>query len=270
MQVESHVEEHEPETGPEERPPKVARRRAVQSALAILGLGALLLGLWLVTRGDRTPAPPPPEPVTLEAPAPGAPPSRAASDAQLRAALAGLSTTPEWASWLGAEDLARRISAASQRIADGESPRTPLSMMAPKGPFQVVERGGTTFIAPATHARYDATVRVLTSIDARAAATAFSLVKPLVEVVYREIAPPGRTLDMTLSAALSRVANAPVPDGDVEVVPQQGALYGYADPKLEALSDAEKHLVRLGPANARAVQAKARELAAALNLAAVQ
>lgn len=270
MHVETHVEEHEPPTGPDDLPPKTARRKALQSLLAVFGLGALLLGLWLVVRGDRPTAPPPPESVTQATTTPATPPSRAESDERIRLALAGLSAAPEWQSWLGAEDLARRVAAASQRIADGDSPRVPLSMMAPQGPFSVLVREGRTYTAPTAYARYDRTVRVLTAIDARAASTAFSIVKPLVEAVHREIAPPGRTLDMTLASALGRIAKTPIPDGEIELTSLKGGLWGYADPKLEALSDAEKHLLRLGPANARAVQAKARELAKAMNLALVQ
>jgi hypothetical protein len=46
-------------------------------------------------------------------------------------------------------------------------------------------------------------------------------------------------------------------------------LYVFADPALEALSEVEKHLVRMGPRNERIVQAKARELREALALPAV-
>jgi hypothetical protein len=41
-------------------------------------------------------------------------------------------------------------------------------------------------------------------------------------------------------------------------------VYEYADPKLEALSPAQKALLRMGPRNVPRVQAKLRELAAAL------
>ena len=51
----------------------------------------------------------------------------------------------------------------------------------------------------------------------------------------------------------------------VELVPAVRS-YHFADPALEALSPAQKQLLRLGPGNARRVQAKLRELAPALGL----
>jgi hypothetical protein len=56
-----------------------------------------------------------------------------------------------------------------------------------------------------------------------------------------------------------------VPTGPVEVIPK-GALYAYADLRLEALSGAEKHLLRMGPENMRKVQTKLSEIASALGL----
>jgi hypothetical protein len=38
-------------------------------------------------------------------------------------------------------------------------------------------------------------------------------------------------------------------------------VWAFADPELEALSAAEKHLLRMGPENARQVQEKLSELA---------
>jgi hypothetical protein len=57
----------------------------------------------------------------------------------------------------------------------------------------------------------------------------------------------------------------PVVEGDVRLV-TRGALYAYADPRLEALLPAQKQLVRTGPRNTRLMQAKLREIALALGL----
>jgi hypothetical protein len=42
-------------------------------------------------------------------------------------------------------------------------------------------------------------------------------------------------------------------------------VYELVDPRLEALSPAQKLLLRMGPANARKVQEKLRELGSALD-----
>ena len=60
--------------------------------------------------------------------------------------------------------------------------------------------------------------------------------------------------------------SAPVVDGSVEVKPGRGALYEFADEKLEKQGPIAKHLLRMGPRNTKLIQAKARELAQALEL----
>lgn len=77
--------------------------------------------------------------------------------------------------------------------------------------------------------------------------------------------PPGRSLEQSLAQAIGRLTRVEVPRGPVELTPK-GALYAYADPRLEALGAAEKHLLRMGPDNMRKVQAKLSELSAALGL----
>jgi len=51
----------------------------------------------------------------------------------------------------------------------------------------------------------------------------------------------------------------PVPPAEIEVVLADG-LYRYTDPAFEALSPAQKHLVRMGAANASAVREALRRL----------
>ena len=45
-----------------------------------------------------------------------------------------------------------------------------------------------------------------------------------------------------------------------------GIVYAYADPRLEGLSPAQKQLLRMGPENVKAIQAKLREIAAVLQI----
>jgi len=47
-----------------------------------------------------------------------------------------------------------------------------------------------------------------------------------------------------------------------------GATWAFADPSLEGLGDVEKQILRMGPRNARILQAKAREISQALGMGA--
>jgi hypothetical protein len=60
--------------------------------------------------------------------------------------------------------------------------------------------------------------------------------------------------------------SAPVVDSPVEVKAGRGALYEFADDKLEKQSAVAKHLLRMGPRNTKLIQAKAKEIAQALEL----
>ena len=49
-------------------------------------------------------------------------------------------------------------------------------------------------------------------------------------------------------------------------VEPRGAGYGFADPRLERLTAAQKQLLRMGPANARLVQGSLRTIALELGI----
>ena len=123
-----------------------------------------------------------------------------------------------------------------------------------------------TVIAPESFARYDFVVRVFSSLDTQASARVYRTLKPLIDEAYKEISRPGQRFDQTLAGALQKLLDTPVPTGELEVVDTPGVNYAYAAPELEQLSAAQKHLLRMGPANARAIQTKLRELQGALAL----
>lgn len=232
-----------------------------------LGLLAIFAGGYWFFSGSRLGQLPPPPPV-VEAPAADAGaaeplPSLAERDFATRDALAGLSPLPQWTEWLTQSDLLGRFTAAVANIADGESPRGALGFLSPGGTFEVVERKRKLYAAPSSFARYDAVVKVVDSVDVNGAAAAYRKLEPLIDGVYAQIARPGARFEDTLKAALDRMAAVPIPGAAPELV-SRGAVFAYADPALEGLTAAEKHLLRLGTANARLVQRKCQELRAAL------
>ncbi len=54
-----------------------------------------------------------------------------------------------------------------------------------------------------------------------------------------------------------------MPGADI-IVRLDGGRFVFVDPRLEALGDLEKQLLRMGPRNARLVQEKARDIREAL------
>ncbi len=260
-------------------PPPASPRNRVYVALGILvAVGLLVLVAYFLRGAEEpaapaTPATPPvagaPAPTTDEASEPRDPslPALGQSDARVRELVGALSPESELQKWLSStEDLVRRFTSAIGNIAEGESPRAALAFMAPQGAFQVVEREGRTVIAPESFARYDTVTRVITSLDTQGSARTYKTLKPLINDAYKEISRPGQRFDQTLSNAIQKLLDTPVPEGDLEVVDTPGVNYTYAAPELERLSAAQKHLLRMGPTNARALQTKLRELRDALGL----
>ena len=108
----------------------------------------------------------------------------------------------------------------------------------------------------------DLAVGALTSLDPAACARGLARLEPLFDAAWRELGDPRRDFRETLAAAIARLTSVPVPEGDVEVVPD-GAVWAYADQDLERRAAAEKLLLRLGPEHARRLQAWLGDLAAA-------
>lgn len=203
--------------------------------------------------GDSTPA----------APAAVLPPL-ADSDSAVRDLLGPVSSHPSWRAWLALDDLVRRFTAAATNMTAGDSPTAHLRALAPKGPFAVSRRGSRLVIDPASYARYDTLADVIGSADATAVSAAYRRLKPLFDAARGELG-ESTAIETTMGALGRMVLSIPVIDQPIEVY-EQGAVYAFADAKLEERSAAEKHLLRLGPRNLRIIQAKVKDVLAAAGL----
>ncbi|ABF86758.1 conserved hypothetical protein [Myxococcus xanthus DK 1622] len=235
-----------------------------------VGVAALVMlfagvGTWLVLRQSATELPHPSMAVIPKPSHPGlAPraepplPSSAEMDALLRTRLARASLMPEFATWLKEQDLLRRFVTVVGNVAQGDSPREAVSFLAPAGTFEARRKAGKLVIEKQSYARYDVIGKVVGSLDMGVLVSTYREVRHLAERLHMETARPGSTFDATLHLAFEQVLAVPVIDGDIEVVPK-GAMFVYADPKLEGLTAAQKHLLRMGPQNLRRIQGTVRE-----------
>lgn len=248
--------------------PRASRAPLLVAALVVVALAGGIGG-YLLMREPEPPAAVRTEPVAAagtQSQADTRPQVQlSGTDPRVRELLRGLSSDAEFLRWLSAEDLVRRFVSATNAVAEGQSPRTQLSFLAPAGGFRINRQAGRMVVAPESYARFDGIARAVASVNAQGVQRVYQELKPFLDAAHAEIAPPGRTLEQALAQAIGRLNGVAVPTGTVEVVPK-GALYAYADPRLEALGGAEKHLLRMGPDNMRKVQAKLSEIASALGL----
>lgn len=243
---------------------------AVAAALVLAVAGSLWLG--------RSPAAPAPTPSAAASLAPATPaaasaapadlPPLDASDGLVRELARSLSGDPLVAGWLGAEGIARRLSAGVVAIVEGGPLHQLLPFLAPQGAFAVVERGGRTFVDPQSYSRYDAVTSAVVSIDTAGAVRVLRRLEPLLDAACHEL-----DQESGFAVLLERAAHlllaTPGPSGDVEVkqAVRAGVVYLFARPDLEALQPAQKQLLRLGPRNGERIRAKLHELLAALEAA---
>jgi hypothetical protein len=261
------------ELEPPAAPPPGGRLKAIVAGVAILVIAS---GGYLFLRRSQTPKEPRAE--TGQAAQPRGAGRLAAepgddiplppldqTDALVRELVARLSSHPRVAAWLTTDQLIRNFAVVVVNIADGHTPAPRLSPLAPAGPFQVVARGGTTYIDPRGFERYDGHAAAVSGIDARAAARLYATLRPRIDEAYNELGAPHGDFDTTLERAIARLLQTPAVQEPV-AVEAAGAGFRFADPALESLSPAQKQLLRMGPNNVRAVQAKLREVARHLGI----
>lgn len=248
-----------------------------------LGLVALLgagIGAYYFFQRRPAEAPLAPGPLSPLPPAPsmapGAPPPGKEvpfvsvphlreSDEWLRAEAKELSAKPGLVQWLKASDLIRRITAAVDNISHGLSPWRHLKFLGPGKAISVVRKGDQIYLDPRSYRRYDRIADVFCSLDTAGTVRIFRLAKPLFQEAYRELGYPNRNFQETLLWALKELLSTPVVEGQI-ALKEAVVTYSILDEDLEDLSDAQKHLLRMGPQNMRKVQKKLREMALALGV----
>jgi hypothetical protein len=248
--------------------------------LAMVLLGAAIAGglYYYLQRRPSAAKPAAATAVARETPPPAIPPRALGAEGEaialppleetdpiVRERVGALSSDPTIAKWLTTGDLLRHITRLVQAIAEDRSVAGHLAILQPSQPFAVQHSNGRLVIDPRSYRRYDGIARAVTSLDARGSAGLYSAFRPRIADAYVELGFPDTPFDGTLEDALVTLVSTPVPDGPIEVVPHAGT-YAFVNPRLEALSPAQKQLLRMGPENARAVKAKLREIAIALGV----
>ena len=246
---------------------------ARHAAAGLLLAAAAMAAVFLVAQRGRARGRPAPAAATAPEP------FYEGQDAAVREAARAVSSDPAIGALLSNDGLVRRFTQAVTDLGDGTAPTGTLSFLAPRQPFRVKRDGARTVIDARSYARYDALADVVRSLDAAACARAFRRLEPLFEACYRDLGHPHGGFRFALARAAARVRAVPVPEGELEVVPRvhmavanaglpesAALVYELADPRLEALSPAQKLLLRIGPRNARIVQSITDEVARALDL----
>ena len=219
----------------------------------------------LHVRTDPTAEPPSPEEPAPEIPQPTAPPrpEPPLTDDRIRRLAGKLSSHPGIARWLTTEHLAGKFVALVELVRNGQSPRKLLPFLKPDGSFATIERGGHETLDPKSYRRYDRVAETIGSVDVDGCAQLLRKLEPLLERNYRELGPPKKSFRWALTQAMIALLQVPAIDGDIPLERIEVTLK-IASPELEAMTDAQKHLFRMGPDNIRKIQAKLRQIGRSL------
>ena len=201
-----------------------------------------------------------PEPADVELPPLGQ------SDEFVRQLVGGLSSHPRFAAWLVTDDLIQRFVVTVENVADGSNPASQLPFLRPGGRFVTTGAEPELRIDPRSYARYDGAAAVVDSIDAAGVAELYRTLRPLIDEAYRELGYPEGGFDETLERAIRRLLETPVLERQDATLISRAPFFEFVDENFEALSPVQKQLMGMGPQNVRVVQAKLRELAAALGI----
>ena len=182
------------------------------------------------------------------------------TDALVRQLVEKLSSHPMVAAWLTTDGLILNFVLVTSRIADGVTPVAELKKVGPVPRFTIKTAADIPYIDRSSYRRYDRHTEAVSKLDARGAARLYGTLKPRIVEAYGRLGPSDEDFDRVLERAIFELLSVPFVEGEVALEPQ-GIVYGFADPRLQTMSAAQKQLFRMGPQNVLLVQGKLRDIA---------
>ena len=187
------------------------------------------------------------------------------TDPLVRDLVVKLSSHPRVLAWLATKGLIENFAVVTLNVSEGQTPVTHLRALAPTARFRVRSTGGGVFLDPSSYQRYDEYAAAVDGLDAAGAARLYLTLKPRILDAYRALGSPDGDFDPVLAKAIALLLAVPIIDHDIPVR-EAIVSYVFVDPKLEALSPAQKQLLRMGPRNIGLVRQKLRQIAMLLGL----
>jgi Protein of unknown function (DUF3014) len=254
-------------------------RRRVAWLMGIIAVAVIAVGAWYWYFARQHPAAPPPAPAPaaqpvgssapqISHPLPGEASSAAAalpalndSDPVVRDSLVGLLGRAPVEQFLVPQNIVRHIvvtvdNLPRHRVAVDLRPVKPTP-----GQALVSTQGEITTLSETNFARYAPLVRVVQSADVKALALVYERLYPLFQQAYEDLGYPGKYFNDRLVEVIDQLLETPEVPAPIQLT-QPKVFWQYADPNLENRSAGQKLLIRMGPANARAIKAKLREFRA--------
>ena len=163
--------------------------------------------------------------------------------------------------WQG-DNLLRHFVTFVTNLAEGKLDTKSSPVSSPKGRFAVTATAPLQ-MTPASQARFNTLVHLLTRIEPARCAATYRRYYPLLHTAYAELGEKKTFHSVTL-AAIDTLLATPEPTTEPELILAEKGLYKYVSPTLESLPAAQKPLLRMGRENARELKHWLRQLRAAI------
>ncbi|ACA88843.1 DUF3014 domain-containing protein [Shewanella woodyi] len=157
------------------------------------------------------------------------------------------------------QDLVRHFVVFVDNLAQGELARKVSPMKAPNRVFTVSEITNKTYLNPDSYHRYDLYADLVSGLDEEQLAKTYQELTPLLGEAFEELGYGDMSFNDRMVEAIDVMLDAPIIDSPIEL-DGVSVNYQFVDPQLEALPNAQKLLIRMGPENSKKVKAALRKL----------
>ena len=183
------------------------------------------------------------------------------SDQLIRDGVVSLTRHEGINAWLGPDELIRKIVVFVDNAANGNVAKDAASVLAPRTSFSATVVSDKVFeLDTRSYDRYNLVTNIMVSLDTDRSVDFYLLLQPLFQEAYDELGYPNAKFDDAIFRAIGRLLETPVIEERILLV-RPVVMFEFRDQKLESLSAAQKQMIRMGPKNTRAIQAKLSEVA---------
>lgn len=186
------------------------------------------------------------------------------SDQAIKQALITTLESPILSTLVVNESIIANMVASVVNTADGKLPENVSVLTAPQNEFSVFAQGDNQFITPESFTRYNVYAQTFADIKTDSLLRLLTDYNDEITTQFEQITPPNSDFNTTLIGAINELLDTPTVSLPI-AVESDSVMYRFVNPQLEALSPAQKQLVRMGPDNMRVVKRKLRELRDALS-----
>ena len=172
------------------------------------------------------------------------------SDADVSQALLQLPWQPGLAGLFVREDMLRRLVVLTDNVSRGQISSDHLVLTTPEQPFAVRRQDEQLTLDPAGFRRYEPYLTLLESVPVATQVALLRHYQPLLDEAFAELGYPDKPFEHRLLQAIDYLLAQPVMDGVFELE-LPSVMYHFAEPHIEAMSDVQKQLIRIGPDNQR-------------------